>query len=123
MPEALIPRCQCFAVREAVSSHTGRAAELELVPNPRTMACEKPLMVDQGLALVQTHRAAGSTSPPCSNSPSRTVATQRPSAARVLARLQALQMLAAMRDAMPSGEVHRTTVTILLMTRLQTCRQ
>ena len=79
-------------------------------------------MVAQGLALVQTHRAAGRISPPCSNNPSRTVATHSPNAARVLARLHALQMLAAMSDAMPTGEVHSTTVTILLMTRLKTCR-
>ena len=94
---------------------------LELVPKPNTIACEKPLMVAQGLAPVQAHRVAGSTSPPCSSNPSRTVTTHNPSAARVLARLHALQMLAAMSEAMPIGEVHRTTVTILLMTRLNTC--
>lgn len=100
---------------------TGSAAELELVPNPSTMAWEKPFRAAQGLCLVQPHRTAGSTSPPCSASPSRTVATHNPRAPRVLPKSHALQMLAAIREAIPSGEVQRTAVTILPITTLKTC--
>lgn len=100
---------------------TGSAAELELVPKPSTMAWEKPFIVAHGLVLVQPHRAAGRTSPPCRASPSKTVTTHSPSAPRVLPKSHALQMLAAIRDAIPSGEVQRTAVTILPMTTLKTC--
>ena len=101
--------------------HTGSAAELELVPNPSTMAWEKPFRTAQGLLRVQPHRAAGKTSPPCRASPSRTVTTHNPSAPRVLPKSHALQMLAAIRDAIPRGEVQRTAVTILPITMLKTC--
>ena len=47
--------------------------------------------------------------------------SQRPSAPSVPSRLHARQMAAAMREAMPSGDVHRTAVTILPMTVLNTC--
>lgn len=100
---------------------TGNAAELELVPNPSTIAWEKPFRAAQGLCLVQPQRTAGSTSPPCRASPSRTVATHSPRAPRVLPKLHALQMLAAIREAIPIGEVQRTAVTILPITKLKTC--
>lgn len=100
---------------------TGSAAELELVPNPSTMAWEKPFRTAQGLFRVQPHRAAGNTSPPCRASPSRTVATHNPRAPRVLPKSHALQMLAAIREAIPRGDVQRTAVTILPITMLKTC--
>ena len=102
---------------------TGNAAELELVPNPNKIAGEKPFIVAQGLFLVQPHRAAGSTRPPCSAKPSNTVMTHNPRAPRVWPRSHALQMLAVIRDAIPSGEVQSTAVTILPMTTLKTCNE
>lgn len=70
---------------------------------------------------MQPQRAAGNTSPPCRASPSRTVTTHSPSAPRVLPKSHALQMLAAIRDAIPRGDVQRTAVTILPITVLKTC--
>lgn len=47
--------------------------------------------------------------------------SHRPSAPSVPSRLHARQIAAAMREAMPSGDVHRTAVTILPITVLKTC--
>ncbi len=52
-----------------------------------------------------------------------TVVSHRPSAPSVPSRLHALQMAAAMREAMPSGDVQSTADTILPMTVLKTCRR
>ena len=103
------------------SELTGRAAAPDPVPKASTNDWEKPLMVAQGLVLVVPHRTKGSTRPPCRARPSRTVRTQNPRAARVCARSHARQMLAAMSEAMPTGEVQRTAVTILPITVLKTC--
>ena len=50
-----------------------------------------------------------------------TVVSHKPSAPSVPSRLQARQMAAAMREAIPSGDVHSTAVTILPITVLKTC--
>lgn len=54
------------------------------------------------------------------SSPKSTVSIQRPSAAAVALRLQALQMDAAMRDATPTGDTHSTPTTITPMVSLRT---
>lgn len=49
------------------------------------------------------------------------MSTHRPSAPSVSHSEHALQMAAAMRDATPTGEVHRIQVTILLTAALKVC--
>ena len=48
--------------------------------------------------------------------------SHRPSAPSVPSRLHARQMAAAIREAMPNGDVQSTADTILPMTVLKTCR-
>ena len=53
--------------------------------------------------------------------PAMTVSSHKPKAPSVPSRLHARQMAAAMREAMPRGDVHRTAVTIFPITVLNTC--
>ena len=53
--------------------------------------------------------------------PAMTVSSHKPKAPSVPSRLHARQMAAAMREAMPTGDVHRTAVTIFPITVLNTC--
>ena len=53
--------------------------------------------------------------------PAMTVSSHKPKAPSVPSRLHARQMAAAMREAMPRGDIHRTAVTIFPITVLNTC--
>ena len=53
--------------------------------------------------------------------PAMTVSSHKPKAPSVPSRLHARQMAAAIREAMPRGDVHRTAVTIFPITVLNTC--
>ena len=53
--------------------------------------------------------------------PAMTVSSHKPKEPSVPSRLHARQMAAAMREAMPRGDVHRTAVTIFPITVLNTC--
>ena len=100
---------------------TGSAAVLLLVPKPITRACENPRSTGRGPCFEMAHSMAGMTAPAWISRPAKMVASHKPRAARVELRLQARSMLAAIKEAMPIGLVHRTPTTILLMAALKTC--
>ena len=52
-----------------------------------------------------------------------TVSSHKPKAPSVPSRLHARQIAAAMREAIPRGDVHSTAVTIFPITVLNTCKQ
>lgn len=70
---------------------------------------------------VSAQKAAGRMSAPKMARPDSTVASHAPSAPTVPSSEHARQMAAAMRDAMPSGLVHSTAVTMRLITALNAC--
>ena len=108
-------------LRRQGRGHTGREAALEPVPNPRSRAGEKPFRTRKGLSRVLIQSSAGSRSPAKMPRPPRTVAIHSPRAAAVPSRLHALQMAAAMRDATPTGDTHKTADTMRPTTTLKTC--
>ena len=95
------------------------------MPKARARARPKFPATFKGLAAprVVTRRIPGSTRPPRMTNPASTVSTHRARAAIVAPREQVRQMAAAIRDATPTGEVHRIQVTSLLMAALKVCAQ
>ena len=95
------------------------------MPKARARARPKFPATFKGLAAprVVTRRIPGNTRPPRMTNPASTVSTHRARAAIVAPREQVRQMAAAIRDATPTGEVHRIHVTSLLMAALKVCAQ
>lgn len=100
---------------------TGSAALLEDVPNASTSARLKPLRTLNGRLRLSAQKATGRMSAPKIASPDNTVASHAPSAPSVPSNEHARQMAAAISDAMPSGLVHSTAVTMRLITALNAC--